>query len=402
MSEKTRNLLAIIMLVVLASSAFIAGYFTNDYVELQGGVVVHAADEFGVFWEAWDRIDESFIGDVPSDRDVAYGAIRGSMAGLNDPYTVFIEPVVRQEERQSLQGHFGGIGATLSRPEEGGPIVVDPLPDNPAAKAGMLPGDILLAVDGIEITPEMTVLAVRDMIRGEKGTAVILTVLHEGEAEPVDLEIVRDDILDPSVSYRLVGEESNIGYIRLARFSGESSQEVADAINSLLAEGAEKLILDLRNNGGGLLNAAVDVSDHFLSDGPILYQVTKDEGEKEYLATDKTLAPDVPLVVLINGGTASASEIVAGALQDRGRAILIGDHPSYGKGSVQLVYDLSDGSSVHITSARWFTPDRAQIDQQGLQPDILVEITQAGIENGRDEVLNRAIEFLQVGEQAKQ
>lgn len=399
MSDRTRNLLAIIMLVVLASSAFLAGYFANDFVELQtGGTLVHQRDDFDVFWEAWDLIDESFIGDVPTPRDVAYGAIRGSMVNLNDPYTVFIEPIVRQEERQSLQGHFGGIGATLSRPEEGGAIVLDPLPGNPAEAAGVLFGDVLLAVDGVEILPETTVLEVRDMIRGEKGTAVVLTVIHEGETEPVDLEVVRDDILDPSVTSRMLGDEGTVGYIRLARFSGESSGEVEAAITSLLDEGAEALILDLRNNGGGLLNAAVDVSNHFLDDGVILYQVTKNDGEKEYLATNDTLAPDIPLVVLVNGGTASASEIVAGALQDRERAILMGDQQSYGKGSVQLVYDLSDGSSVHVTSARWFTPNRNQIDQQGLQPDIMVEVTQEAIENGRDEVLNRALAFLQSGE----
>jgi carboxyl-terminal processing protease len=399
MSDRTRNLLAIVMLVVLASSAFIAGYFTNDFVELQtGGTLVHQRDDFDVFWEAWDRIEESFIGDMPVPRDVAYGAIRGSMVNLNDPYTIFIEPVVRQEERQSLQGHFGGIGATLSRPEEGGDIILDPIPGNPAEAAGMLSGDILIAVDGVEITPEMTVIEVRDMIRGEKDTVVVLTVIHEGEDEPVDLEIVRDDILDPSVTSRIVGDEGTVGYIRLARFSGESSGEIENAITSLLDKGAEMLILDLRNNGGGLLNAAVEVSDHFLEEGSIMYQITKDEGEKEYLATEETLVPDIPLVVLINGGTASASEIVAGAMQDRERATLIGDHQSFGKGSVQLVYDLSDGSSVHVTSARWYTPDKNQIDQQGLQPDILVEITQEAIENGRDEVLNRAIEFLQNGE----
>ena len=396
MSDKTRNLLAIIMLVVLASSAFLAGYFANDFVELQtGGTLVQQRDEFDLFWEAWDFIEESFIGDVPTPRDVAYGAIRGSMVNLNAPYTVFIEPVVRQEERQSLQGHFGGIGALLSRPEEGGPIVLDPIPGNPAEAAGILLGDVLLAVDGVEILPETTVLQVRDMIRGEKGTTVILTVVHEGEDEAVDLEIVRDDILDPSVTSRMLGDEETVGYIRLARFSGESSGEVAAAITRLLDEGAEALILDLRNNGGGLLNAAVDVADHFLDDGVILYQITKDEGEKEYLATDDTLAPDIPLVILINGGTASASEIVAGALQDRERATLIGDQQSYGKGSVQLVYDLSDGSSVHVTSARWYTPNRNQIDQQGLQPDIMVEVTQEALENGRDEVLNQALTFLQ-------
>jgi carboxyl-terminal processing protease len=399
MSEKTRNLLAIIMLVVLASSAFIAGYFTNDFVELQtGGTLVHQRNDFDIFWEAWDRIEESFIGDIPVSREVAYGAIRGSMANLDDPYTVFIEPVVRQEERQSLQGHFGGIGAMLSRPEEGGVIVLNPVPGNPAEAAGMLMGDVLIAVDDVEITPEITVMEVRDMVRGEKGTVVRLTVIHEGETEPVVLEIIRDDILDPSVTSQIMGDNDNIGYVRLARFSGESSGEIEEAITGLLDEGAEKLILDLRNNGGGLLTAAVDVSDHFLDDGAILYQITKDEGEKEYLATDTTLVPDMPLVVLINGGTASASEIVAGALQDRERAMLIGDGQSYGKGSVQLVYDLSDGSSVHVTSARWYTPNKNQIDQQGLQPDILVEVTQEAIENGRDEVLTRAIEFLQNGE----
>lgn len=396
MSEKTRNLLAIVMLVVLAFSAFIAGYFTNDFVDLQtGGALIRQHDDFDIFWEAWNRIEDSFIGDMPGNREMAYSAIRGALAGLNDPYTIFIEPVVREEERQSLQGHFGGIGATLSRPEEGGPIVLDPIPGNPAEKAGMRAGDVLLAVDGVEITPDITVVAVRDMIRGEKGTVVVLTVLHEGEESPVDLEIVRDDILDPSVSYRIVSDDGKVGYIRLARFSGESSAEVKDAINNLVTNGAEMLILDLRNNGGGLLTAAVNVSDHFLDEGVVLYQVTRDEGEKEYLSTAETLAPDIPLVVLINGGTASASEIVAGALQDRERATLIGDHQSFGKGSVQLVYDLSDGSSVHVTSARWFTPNRNQIDQQGLQPDILVEVTQEAIDNGRDEVLERAIQFLQ-------
>jgi carboxyl-terminal processing protease len=153
----------------------------------------------------------------------------------------------------------------------------------------------------------------------------------------------------------------------------------------------------LRNNGGGLLDAAIDVADHFVTDGPLLYQRSKDEGEREYEANAETIAPDMPLVVLVNGGSASASEILAGALQDRGRAVLIGQQ-TFGKGSVQLVYDLSDGSSVHVTSARWFTPDRHQIDQQGLTPDFVVEITQEAIDNGRDEILNRAITYLQNGE----
>jgi carboxyl-terminal processing protease len=395
MSEKIRNLLTIGLLLLLSLSAFSAGYFTNEFFGLRTGRVLAQSADFALFWEAWDRIGESFIGDIPDSRELTYGAIRGSMADLNDPYTVFIEPVARAEERQTLQGTFGGIGAYLSRPEEGGPIVLEPMPGNPAEKAGMLLGDVLLAVDGQTITAEMSVADVRNMIRGEKGTVVVLRVVHEGESEPVDLHITRDDILDPSVSYRLAGEAGDIGYIRLARFSGESSREVGEAITNLQEQGAQKLILDLRNNGGGLLNAAVDVADHFLTPGPVLYQVSREEGEREFKSTSDTLAPDMPLVVLVNGGTASASEIVAGALRDRERGMLFGDHRTFGKGSVQLVYDLSDGSSVHVTSARWFTPARRQLDQQGLEPDIWVEVSQEALDNGRDEVLNQAIEYLE-------
>jgi carboxyl-terminal processing protease len=161
----------------------------------------------------------------------------------------------------------------------------------------------------------------------------------------------------------------------------------------LLAQGVQQVILDLRQNGGGLLDAAVDVSDLFLDEGTILYQISRNEDEKEFRATDDTLAPSQPLIVLVDGGTASAAEIVAGALSDRGRATLIGS-TTYGKGSVQLVYDLSDGSSVHVTSARWYTPNRRELDQHGIEPDIAVELTQEAIDAGRDETLQRAIEFL--------
>jgi carboxyl-terminal processing protease len=398
MTEKTRSVLTIGLLLLLSLSAFAAGFFTNEFLGWQTSRAQALQSDFAIFWEAWDRIEESFIGELPTDQELTYGAIRGSMANLNDPYTIFVEPVARAEERQTLQGTFGGIGATLTRLEEGGPIILEPIPGNPAEKAGLRFGAELLAVDGVAITPDLSVTEVRNLIRGEKGTVVVLTVLHPGETEPEDLAITRDDILDPSVSYRLLGDAGDIGYIRLARFSGESSREVAEAITSLQAQGAEKLILDLRNNGGGLLNAAVDVADHFLTAGPVLYQVSRDEGEREFQSTNETLAATEPLVVLLNAGTASASEILAGALRDRGRATLMGDHRTFGKGSVQLVYDLSDGSSVHVTSARWFTPGRSQLDQQGIEPDVWVEITQEALENGRDEVVERAVEFLQRGE----
>lgn len=398
MSERLRNLLAILLLATLAVSAFVAGYFMNDFVELRmGGTLVRDQNDFDLFGEAWGRIESTFIGEIPTSKEVTYGAIRGAVALLNDPYTIFVEPVARQQEIQSLQGTFGGIGAFLSRPEEDGDILLEPMPDNPAEAAGIRSQDVLLAVDGTPITPELTVGEVAELIKGEIGTEVVLTVRHADETEPVDISITRDRILDPSVSSRILAEDETIGYIRLTRFSGESSQEVESAIVDLLEQGAESLILDMRHNGGGLLDAAVDVADHFLTDGPILYQQSQGEGERVYSAAAETIAPDIPLVVLVDGGTASAAEIVAGALQDRDRAIMIGSSATFGKGSVQLVFDLSDGSSVHVTSARWYTPDRHQIDQQGLMPEIVVEITQEAIDNGIDEVLLRAVEELQNG-----
>lgn len=400
MSDRARDIFSAVMVVFLAVVAFAAGYLVNDFVDLRRAASSNSSGEsiegeFALFWEAWQYVDQSYIGDVPPARQVVYGAIRGAISALQDPYTLFIEPAIREEERETLRGNFGGIGATITR-NEAGEVVLTPIPGNPAEAAGILDGDVLLAVDGQVITDGMTVEIIVEQIRGEKGTTVTLTVRHPGAAEPVDIAIERADILIPSVSARILPDTPAIGYIQLTRFSGESSNEVAAAITSLQEQGAEMLILDLRQNGGGLLDAAINISDHFLTEGPILYQLSKTADEQAFTADDEAIAGDMPLVILVDGGTASSSEIVAGALQDRDRAILIGTR-TFGKGSVQLVYDLSDGSSVHVTSARWFTPDRHQIDQQGLEPDIIVEPTAEAIADGRDEILNRAVEYLQNG-----
>lgn len=395
MSSRLRNGLTVVMLLLLITASFAAGYLSRDLVRVPGiANLVHARQDMALFWEAWALVEANFLGELPTSQQLTYGAIRGAISLLGDPYTIFIEPVVREAERERLAGRFGGIGANISRPEDGGDVVLDPIPGYPAEQAGILPGDILVAVDGVEITVEMTVAEIAELIKGETGATVVLTVIHEGTADPVDVPIVRGDILLPSVSYRLLDQDPTIGYIQLSRFSGESNNEVAQALEELLAEGATSLILDLRQNGGGLRDAAVDVADHFLDEGPVLYMESQTEGERVFNATNDTLAADQPLVVLVDGGTASASEIVAGALRDRERATLIGNSKTFGKGSVQLVFDLSDGSSVHVTSARWYTPDHHLIDQQGLEPDILVEVTQADIDNGRDAVLERAITHL--------
>ncbi len=383
------------MLVLLAVSAFGAGYLARDLVNGRGGAAAARADQdLSLYYEAWSLIDEHFLGAMPDEQAVTYGAIRGSLSALGDPYTVFIEPVAREAERERLQGSFGGIGAYITRNDETGEVLLEPIPGNPAEAAGIVAGDVLLAVDGTPITGAMTVPEIIDLVKGETGTTVTLTVRHPGAAEPVDIDIVRADILLPSVVYRLVEQDPTVGYIQLSRFSGESGNEVGAAIQALQAEGATRLILDLRQNGGGLRDAAVDVADHFLDEGPVLFLQSQSEGERVFNATAETAAPTEPLVVLVDGGTASASEIVAGALQDRGRATLIGSSKTFGKGSVQLVFDLTDGSSVHVTSARWFTPNHNQLDQAGLEPDVLVTVTQEDVDSGRDPVLEQAVMYL--------
>lgn len=397
MSNSTRNIVAAAITVLLAISSFAAGYLVNDMIALHTGTARGAGDgeQFGLLREAWGWVEGSYLGEIPPIQQVTYGAIRGALNELGDPYTVFVEPPAREQERETLRGSFGGIGAHISR-RENGDVLLEPFPENPAATAGIEAGDILLAVDGQAIGDELTVEEIAERIRGEKGTTVTLTVRKLGAERAVDIEVVRGDILIPSVSYRLLAEAPTVGYIQLSRFSGESSNEIEGALQDLQQQGARHLILDLRGNGGGLLDAAIEVADHFLIDGPILFQQSRDQPERVFEADGEAAAGDTPLLILVDGGTASSSEILAGALQDRDRALLVGS-PTFGKGSVQLVYDLSDGSSVHVTASRWLTPDKHQIDQQGLAPDIQVEPSQEAIDNGQDVVLHRAVDYFQNG-----
>ncbi|GMQ78690.1 MAG: S41 family peptidase [Anaerolineae bacterium] len=396
MTNKRREYLAIALIIVLVILSFGAGFLFNDLI-LERGESLFREDQgdLGIYWEAWGYINENFIGDFPDQQQISYGAVRGSIDTLEDPYTFFVEPDVREKEKERFRGNFGGVGATLLRNEEGF-VILTPIPGNPAEAAGILDGDILLAVDERDIGEELTIEEIVELIRGEEGTKVILTVLHLGEDDPVKITITRATILLPSVSYRILAEDPFVGYILLSRFSGESAGEVGKAIKDLKEQGANKLILDLRSNSGGLLNAAVEVSDLFLTGGPIVTQVSKDQEEKIFEATQDAIAGDMPLVILINEASASSSEIVAGALHDRDRATLIGQK-SFGKGSVQQVYDLSDGSSIHVTASRWFTPNGKMIDQNGLEPDLLAEQTQEAIDNGRDLVIEEAISFLNSG-----
>lgn len=345
-------------------------------------------DGLSLYREAWNIIETDFIGGLPEVSARTHGAIRGSVDTLEDPYTYFVEPEPAVREQERLQGHFGGIGAYLELREDGR-IHLDPMVDRPADLAGVERDDILIAVDGYPLPIPVDLEDATDRVRGPVDSVVLLTVLRG--AEQLDFEITRKQIELPSVEWRPIDEVAGSGYIRIERFSGLTAKELEQAVGELHAlNAADKLILDLRGNPGGLLEAAVDVSSIFLDGGPVLIERRSDGSEEGYSASSGGAAIDQPLILLIDGGTASASEIVAGALQDRGRARLVGS-TTYGKGSVQRIHRLSDESALHVTFARWFTPNGQVIDGQGLMPTISIP-TDA---EGEDPALQQALKQLQ-------
>jgi len=395
MNRPARVFFVALAITGLVIAAFAAGVGATWLMMRGRSASAEEATDFSVFWEAWHLVESHFFGDLPDMQHMTWGAIRGALTTLDDPHTTFLEPQPRRREKEDLSGRFGGIGAAVSQDEEGR-IVLDPMPDLPAEKAGIQKGDILLQVDDTELTPEMTVDQAVSLIRGEIGTVVRLTLRREGQAEPIVFEIERQEIPSDSVEWRMLEEAPGVGYIRIMLFSSRTAKELDKALAELKSRGATQLIVDLRGNGGGLFDSAIDVTSRFLADGAVVYQVEKDSQEQAFNARPGSGVETRPVVLLVDGGTASASEIVAGALQDRGRAILVGQR-TYGKGSVQQVFDLSDGSSVHITASKWLTPNRRQIDGYGLAPDVEVPISDEDRNQGRDPQLERAIEELGSG-----
>jgi carboxyl-terminal processing protease len=370
----------------------------------QGAVLddsfVFSSDPLKVFDEAWDVLRSDFYGPLPSDKERTYGAIRGLLGTLNDPYTVFVEPIPHRFEQDNLRGSYGGIGATLGRNADG-EIVLSPFRDSPAAEAGILEGDVLVSLDGKVITSEIDITQdVESRIRGEIGTVLVVVIRRGGQEIP--FKVTRQVIKIPSVTWRLIEQPPTLlGYIHIKSFTDRTVKELAEALDDLTENNTQGLILDLRGNGGGLLQSAIDVADAFFDGGVVLYERVRGQEEAAYNANPEGLAIEIPLVVLIDHGTASASEIVAGAIQDRERGILIGE-PTFGKGSVQHIFSLSDGSSLHVTTARWYTPNYHQLDEVGLEPDIVVSRDTATTDEENrldppDLPLERAILFLKEG-----
>jgi len=347
--------------------------------------------EFEVFWEAWAFVEGEFYGDVPSKQDRVYGAIRGMVNAYGDENTAFIEPDRAAIFREDVSGSFEGIGAAVRMDEMGRLVIAEPFAGRPAAESGLARGDIVLAVDGQSLQG-LSLYESIGLIRGPAGSTVVLTVFRDGVDEPFDVPVVRARIeIEVVESERL---EGNIGYIRLTEFSRGATGKMAEAIKELNAEEPLKaLILDLRDNPGGLLDESIFVSSQFIDEGVITIEKLKEDEEQVFEAQPGGVAPEVPLVVLVNRGSASASEIVAGAIQDSGRGTVLGEQ-TFGKGTVQIPHSLSDGSELRVTIAEWLTPSGKQISGEGIVPDVYVERTQEDFVEDRDPQLERAIEYL--------
>ena len=325
--------------------------------------------EFDIIAEMWHMLSQEYVDKDKLDvQKLSQGAARGMMEALDDPPSFYLDPETHQLELAGLEGKYQGIGAVIGI-RDGQLIIIAPFASSPAEEAGIKAGDKILETNG-EPTSEMTLIEATLKIRGPAGTSISLLILHEGESEAVEIEVVRGEIKLDSVFAEMRGD---IAYIRISQFLKSTGNDLHAALEDVIDSGATGIILDLRNNPGGLLSAAVDVASEFLTRG-IVVDVVDGEGRHSPLwVKPKGIATDLPLIILVNNGSASASEIVAGALQDYGRAKLAGGK-TFGKGSVQSVRDLEDGSSLHLTVARWFTPSGRPIDDVGLTPDFPLEL----------------------------
>lgn len=366
---------------------FFAGFLVRD--RLADTPSDDTATHFPLLTEVEQLLQQNYLRDLPPAREMEYAAIRGYLGALNDPFTFFIDPPVAQNESEVLAGKYGGIGVQVRRNERG-ELVLFPFRDGPAARAGILDGDLLLAVNGTPLAPDERLDVVDRLLRGEvgEGRGVTVTVRQPDQENPREYFIEFEEVMVPSVIWRVIPEAPALGYVQLLRFTARTPDELRAALADLDSQHVQGLILDLRGNSGGLLEESVAVASEFLDGGVVFYERSR-QGEKETLATPGGAAVNQPLVVLVDQGTASAAELVAGAIRDRGRGVLIGQK-TYGKGSVQLIFRLSDDSSIHITAAEWFTPARVALDGQGLLPDIAM----IPAEDGRDVELGEAIRYL--------
>jgi len=355
-----------------------------------GTVVSVAPADFGVFWQAWQEINALYLR-TPSTtaQQRIDGAINGMIGSLGDPYTEYFPPVANQEFQQDITGDFGGIGAELGVDTNGQIVVIAPLPGTPAASAGLKAQDEIIAINGSS-TASMSVDDAVNVIRGPVGSVVTLSVFRAGWTKPQDFKMTRADIQVPTVDFKM---QDGVAVIGLHEFTADADYLFYQALVKAVANNAKGIVLDLRDDPGGYLQTAVDISGYFLKPGTLVVkEVGRTVPEQDYTAAGDGSLANLPLVVLVNGGSASASEILAGALHDDRGTKLVGTQ-SFGKGTVQELQQLSDGSSIKITVAHWVLPSGKIIDHEGLTPDYVVSST-PDLATGSDPQMDKALQVI--------
>lgn len=351
--------------------------------------------DFKLFWQTWNLLSLKYIDNKSIDpQKLYYGAIAGMVAALGDPYTVFLPPESQKSTKEQLGGAFEGVGIQLGYNKDKRLVVIAPLKDTPADKAGVRAGDLIIEINSKD-TSILSLPEAVNLIRGQKGTTVKLTLYRENENKPRDVALVRDTIVIKTVEYSAKTTKSgkNVAYLRVSSFGEKTKNEWDTAIKEALSGDPKGVIIDVRNNPGGFLEASVYLASEFLSEGKVVLQ-EDGQGVKQNLSVMRTgQMLDIPLVVLINKGSASASEILAGAMQDRKRGTLVGDQ-SFGKGTIQSAEDLPENTGIHITTAKWLTPNGRWIHNTGLTPDIKVEIPADWTKEQPDPQLEKALEIL--------
>lgn len=357
---KTIALVALTLLITLSLGTALSGRMT--------ATAAGTYENLKIFSQILTIVQKNYVEEV-NTKDLIYGAVKGMLSSL-DPHSSFMPPEAFSEMQVETKGKFGGVGIEITM-REGVLTVVSPIEDTPAFRAGIKAGDVIAKIDG-EMTKEMTIMEAVKKMRGKKGTKVLLSIFRKGEPELIDFDITRAVIKIKSVKYTAL--ENKYAYIRISQFQQRTTRDLNAALKKISKEtgGIKGLILDVRNNPGGLLDQAVKVSDAFISSGLIVYTDGRLESQKmKFFAKESGTQPDYPIVVLVNAGSASASEIVAGAIQDTGRGVILGTK-TFGKGSVQTIIPIEDGSGVRITTARYYTPSGRSIQAEGIVPDLAV------------------------------
>src|SRR5665648_73529 len=398
-----KYLLVILVAFILLLGAFSGGFLVGnsasffDLVNNNNSSTTTASNStdsldelFKPFWETWNYVNDKFVDQPVDQTKMMRGAIDGMLNSLGDPHTSYMDPDMYRQASTPLQGEYDGIGAWVDLTGEF-LTIISPMPNSPAEKQGLKPEDQVIAVDGEDVT-ELSGEQVLKKILGEAGTDVTLSIFRPVDNSTFDVTITRQKIEIPSVTSKMI--ENNIAYVQLSNFGDKTHEELKKQLKGLLKEDPQGLILDLRNNGGGYLTAAIEVTSEFVNKSPIMYEEFGDGSRVTYDAKPLGIFTKLPMVILINGGTASASEITAGAIQDYKRGVLVGTQ-SYGKGSVQNWITLADDQgAIRVTIARWLTPNERQINEIGLSPDYIVEITEDDIAAKIDPQLEKAIQLL--------